>query len=97
MDVPENIAAGSNPTSFHPIQEDILMKNKSLNELQKACDDFNDKYPVGTDVFLKKDFVDEPVRTSVRHEAYVLSGHTAVAFFSGISGCYDIKCVTGKA
>ncbi len=71
------------------------MKN-NLKKLQKLCDDFNRIYPVGTAVRLKKDFVDEPVDTKVTHEAYVLSGHSAVAFFEGISGCYHIDCVIGR-
>lgn len=66
------------------------------NKLQAECDAFNAKYPVGTPVLLKKDFIDEPVQTVVRHPAYVLSGHSAVAFFDGVSGCYAIKCVKGK-
>ena len=69
----------------------------NIKTLQKECDDFNQKYPVGTDVFLKTDFVDEPVKTTVDHEAYILSGHSAVAFFKGISGCYLISFVKGLA
>jgi len=67
----------------------------NVKKLQKLCDEFNRKYPVGTAVRLKKDFVDEPVNTKVRNEAYVLSGHSAVAFFDGVSGSYDISCVKG--
>lgn len=73
------------------------MAKPNLKKLQKECDDFNEKYPVGTEVLLKKDFVDEPVKTSVRHEAYVLSGHSAVAFFNGVSGCYAISSVIGRS
>jgi hypothetical protein len=73
------------------------MKKPNLKKLQKECDDFNAKYPVGTQVLLKKDFIDVPVKTKVRHEAYILSGHSAVAFFEGISGCYLISCVRGIA
>ncbi len=65
-------------------------------DLQKQCDDFNKKYPVGTDVLLKKDFDPVLFKTKIRSEAYVLSGHTAVAFFEGVSGCYDIESVKGK-
>jgi hypothetical protein len=71
------------------------MKKPDAKKLQKQCDEFNEKYPVGTAVLLKKDFVDEPVATSVRHPAYVMSGHSAVAFFEGISGCYHIIAVKG--
>lgn len=69
------------------------MKRTPLNTLQKQCDAFNKKYPVGTKLKLKKDFIDEPVDTEVTSEAFVLSGHTPVAFFKGISGCYDINFV----
>lgn len=65
--------------------------------LEKLCNDFNKKYPIGTEILLKKDFVGEPVRTKVASEAFVLSGHSAVAFFEGTSGCYLISCVKGPA
>lgn len=71
------------------------MKKPSLKTMQKQCDAFNSKYPVGTPVMLKKDFVDEPVETKVRAAAYILSGHSAVAFFEGISGSYLIERVVG--
>ena len=44
-----------------------------------------------------KDFAKEPTVTKVRHEAFVLSGHSAVAFFEGIRGCYAISSVQGLA
>ncbi len=68
-----------------------------MNHLQIECDAFNLKYPAGTPVFLKKDGVDTPIRTEVRGPAFVLSGHSAVAFFEGVSGCYLISCVKGLA
>ena len=58
--------------------------------MQALVEDFNVKYPVGTRVLLKKDFGEE-VETKVQHAAYILSGHTPVAFFEGISGCYSIQ------
>lgn len=69
-------------------------KPKTLRQaqMQWLVDDFNAKYPVGTPVLLKKDFGDE-VKTTVRHAAYILSGHSAVAFFEGVSGCY---CIDGR-
>ena len=72
------------------------MPKPNINKLQKQCDIFNKKYPVGTPVLLKKDFVNEPVKTKVSHAAYVMSGHSAVAFFDGISGSYLIDCVKGS-
>jgi hypothetical protein len=68
----------------------------NMKKLQEQCDHFNKKYPVGTPVLLKKDFVDECVKTKVRHEAYVMSGHSAVAFFEGVIGSYLIDRVTGS-
>jgi hypothetical protein len=73
------------------------MKRKTEKQLQAECDTFNWLYPEGTAVMLKKDFVGEPVKTTVRHAAYVLSGHSVVAFFAGISGAYHIKAVQGVA
>ena len=72
------------------------MKKPDIKKLQKACDDFNEKYPVGTEVLLKRDF-GPVIKIRVQHEAYVLSGHSAVAFFEGISGCYAISSVQGLA
>ena len=73
------------------------MKKPNLKKLQKEVNEFNAKYPVGTNVLLKKDFVDVPIKTKVRHEAYILSGHSAVAFFEGISGSYLISHVRSIA
>lgn len=72
------------------------MKAKTPNQsqLKKACDVFNNLYPVGTAVLLKKDGVDSPVKTKVTNEAFILSGHSACAFFEGISGSYLIDRVT---
>ncbi len=69
-----------------------MRKQPSQAKLQKMVDDFNKRFPVGTPIMLKKDFVDEPVLTKVTHPAYIMSGHSAVAFFEGISGCYDVSC-----
>lgn len=71
-----------------------MKKRPTEAQLQKLCDDFNTKYPVGTEVMLKKDFEDQPIQTTVRNEAYVMSGHSAVAFFKGISGSYLIDRVS---
>ena len=63
-------------------------------KLQTVCDTFNLKHPVGTRVMLKKDFVYEPVETTTRSVAQVLSGHSAVIWLTGVSGCYLLECVT---
>ena len=60
---------------------------------QKIVDEFNARFPVGTRVMLKRDRCQVPaeVLTTVRSPGEVLSGHTAVAWFEGISGCYAIE------
>lgn len=71
------------------------MRQPNVKQLEKQCEEFNSNFPVGSAVLLKKDFVDEPVETEVTRPAFVMSGHSAVAFFKGISGCYHISCVKG--
>lgn len=56
-------------------------------DLQKQCDDWNAKHPVGTEVEVLKDN-GTIERTKTRSKAYVMSEHTAVIFLDGISGCY---------
>jgi hypothetical protein len=73
------------------------MKKPDIEKLEKACDDFNKKYPIGTAVLLLKDFAEVPITVKVWYPAHVLSGHSAVAFFKGVSGCYDINSVKGLA
>jgi hypothetical protein len=62
---------------------------KRIERLQRIVDDFNRRFPIGSEVLLRKD--SEEVRTRVRFEGYVLQGHSAVAFFEGVSGCYSIE------
>lgn len=57
--------------------------------LQKIVDEFNEKYPVGTRVILRRDIGE--VETTVEMPARILSYHSAVAWFEGVSGCYDIQ------
>ena len=64
----------------------------NLEVMQSKVDAFNEKNPVGTTVTVVKDF-GERVETTVRHPAEILSGHTAVVWLKGISGCYDLDRV----
>jgi hypothetical protein len=48
---------------------------------------WNARYPVGTRVVVTRDNGSEIV-TRTRSGAQLLSGHTAVIFLEGISGCY---------
>lgn len=65
--------------------------------LQSVCDRFNEKYPVGTSVTVQLDFRDEPFKTVTRSTAQVLSGHSAVIWLEGVTGCYLLDRVTPAA
>jgi len=60
---------------------------KKLAKLQAEIDAFNVECPVGTPVIVTKD-LGEQFHTTVRHEATILGGHTAVGWFENITGCY---------
>ena len=66
-----------------------MRKQKTERELQNIVDDFNLKFPVGTQVVLKKDT--EVVQTVVESPAEILGGHSAVGWFRGVRGCYAIE------
>lgn len=68
------------------------MKQKSLNQLQKEIDNFNSKHSVGSEVKLMLD--DGEVKTvTINHKATILGGHTAVGWFDGVSGCYNLNSI----
>lgn len=69
------------------------MRRQNLAVLQKQVDDFNARYPVGQQVSVRKDGGDDVV-TTTRARAEVLSGHSAVIWLDGISGCYLLDRVT---
>lgn len=69
-------------------------KQMSKKQLEKAVNDFNQRWPVGSEVMLKEDGKDELTRTKTRSEAYVMCGHTPVVFLEGISGAYHTRCVS---
>lgn len=65
------------------------MKQPSLKTLQKLIDKFNAKYSIG-------DTVTVPTGSGLKEcelltRAEILGGHSAVAWFKGISGCYSIE------
>lgn len=69
------------------------MKSKAkMTKQEKEVKDWNDRYPVGQRVKVLKDS-GELVETYTRSEAQVLSGHTAVIWLKGISGCYMLSRV----
>lgn len=57
--------------------------------LKKIVDDFNQSYPVGTRVILRRDIGD--TWTKVATPARILSYHSAVAWFEGMASCYAIE------
>jgi hypothetical protein len=61
--------------------------------LQRQCDEFNARYPVGQTVSIRKDGGDGII-TKTRSEAQVLSGHSAVIWLDDVSGCYLLDRVT---
>ena len=68
------------------------MKRPNVAKLQNRCDAWNKAYPVGTPVNLTRDSgaVQE---TKTRSEAQILSGHSAVIWLEGVSGCYSLDNV----
>lgn len=58
-----------------------------LDRLQRQVDAFNAACPVGTPVVVRRDSGDEHYGT-VRYPASILSGHSAVGWVTGITGCY---------
>jgi hypothetical protein len=61
--------------------------------LQRQCDAFNARCPVGGRVSVRKDDKTAIV-TTTRSEAVVLSGHTAVIWVDGIAGGYLLDRVS---
>ena len=66
---------------------------KRIAALQRQCDEFNRLYEVGKRVSVRKDG-GAGVITNTRSKAEVLSGHSAVIWLDGISGCYLLDRVT---
>ncbi len=73
------------------------MSAKRIKKLQDRCDAFNAANPVGSRVLLQKDNAPKPVETKTRSVAQVLSGHTAVIWLEGVTGCYLLDRVTPVA
>jgi len=69
---------------------------QSAAQLQAACDKFNAANAVGAAVTVQLDS-GEIRETITASEAQVLSGHSAVIWLKGISGCYLLDRVTAVA
>lgn len=63
---------------------------------QRACDEFNVKYPVGTAVRVKLDngAIKATQETKTKSKAWMMGGHTAVVLLEGIPGAYALSRVT---
>jgi hypothetical protein len=68
------------------------MPPKSKAQLERQCKAWNDKHPIGKWVRVSLDNGVKRI-TRTRSAAYVLSGHSAVIFAEGISGCYSLDRV----
>jgi len=62
------------------------------------CTAWNQQHPIGTEVWFSPVMGGATVRMrKTRSEAYVLSGHTAVLFLEGESGCVALEaCEVAK-
>lgn len=70
-----------------------IISARGLAILQEEVDLFNANHPIGQSVSVKLDNGERRV-TTTRSQASVLSGHTAVIWLDGISGCYALDRVT---
>lgn len=68
---------------------EVDMRKASLKTLLQIVERFNQNFPVGTPVMLKKDT--GIVETVVEAPAEVLGGHSAVGWFRGVRGAYSIE------
>lgn len=69
------------------------MRRPNQEKLQSQCDAFNSKFGVGQTVYVRLDN-GEGVETTTRSKAEVLSGHSAVIWLEGFTGCYLLERVT---
>jgi hypothetical protein len=70
-----------------------MSRKPNIAKMQAACDAFNAKCPVGGAVTVRLDS-GEDFNTITTSEAQILSGHSAVIWMKGISGCYLLDRVT---
>lgn len=69
------------------------MRGPRLKTLQKIEADFNAKFPVGTEVDVRRDSGDVK-RTRTRSAAWIAGGHSVLVSLEGISGGYDVDRVS---
>lgn len=66
-----------------------------MNKQEKKVEEFNSKYPVGTTVrYWRGEKLGDPSGIGkTNHEATLLSGHTAVVWIEGCTGCVCLSHV----
>jgi len=69
------------------------MKQKSIAKLQQQVADFNEKVKPGDTVKMRRDTSSPWENVTVRHPATILGGHSAVAWFNEVRGCYSLDFV----
>lgn len=69
---------------------------RSAAELERQIASFNQRYPVGTPVAVRRDD-GKSIVTATRSEAWIMSGHSAVIMVDGISGGYLLDRVSPVA
>lgn len=68
------------------------MRKPNQKALKKQVEEFNSTYAIGcaVDLTLDNGFV---FKTKVKEKAILLGGHSAVAWFENVVGCYAISKV----
>lgn len=73
-------------------------KRPTAAQLQKQCDKWNAKSPIGTTVAFEEIVGrGETFRGKSSSEAQVMGGHSAVIWLDGKSGCVDLEHCTAVA
>jgi hypothetical protein len=74
------------------VKKEVSKMQESTEVMKSKVEVFNEKHPVGSTVVVVKD-LGERIKTKVRSPAEILSGHTAVVWLEGITGCYLLNRV----
>ncbi len=69
------------------------MGKKTKAHWDKFCAEWNEKYPVGTEVILKRDS-GESMKTKTRSTAYTSDAGYPMIFLDGVTGYYIMDRVT---
>lgn len=75
------------------------LSRQSPRQLQAACDAFNAAHKVGDTITVFSVLIGEnPKQVQTRSAAQILSGHTAVVYVTGGSGCIALTHIesTGR-